>query len=194
LRLACLSDSSSSYCSLPTTLCCTQLIVMAQAGSGQAPGLSQKLDSNPPHRPPASERAESSLNPILSSARAAEAVTPGIHPSTYTAQSPPEESSTQSYFSKSDQPLSTELETSAQSPSQAAAGANSGDEILRRMSLAIMGRRESLSEIRGKNPELSLSGNIISATFNIPHSFKYRKGADWVRLSRWSLLAAAWWF
>lgn len=41
-------------------------------------------------------------------------------------------------------------------------------------------RRESLSDIRENNPDLALSGNIISATFNIPHSLEYRKGADWV--------------
>lgn len=42
-------------------------------------------------------------------------------------------------------------------------------------------RRESLTEIRAANPDLALSGNIISATFNTPHAFVYRKGGDWVR-------------
>ncbi|KAH6989494.1 family 20 glycosyltransferase [Ilyonectria sp. MPI-CAGE-AT-0026] len=42
-----------------------------------------------------------------------------------------------------------------------------------------MRRRESLSEIRAANPDLALTGNIISATFNTPHSFSYRKGGDW---------------
>ncbi|CAM1503561.1 Fc.00g011520.m01.CDS01 [Cosmosporella sp. VM-42] len=42
-----------------------------------------------------------------------------------------------------------------------------------------MRRRESLSEIRAANPDLALSGNIISATFSTPHSFKYRKGGEW---------------
>ncbi|CAK7229926.1 hypothetical protein SCUCBS95973_007396 [Sporothrix curviconia] len=41
-------------------------------------------------------------------------------------------------------------------------------------------RRSSLTDIRNSNPDLALSGNIISATFNIPHSLNYRKGADWV--------------
>ncbi|GKU20121.1 unnamed protein product [Fusarium langsethiae] len=45
-------------------------------------------------------------------------------------------------------------------------------------------RRESLSEIRAANPDLALSGNIISATFNTPHSFVYRKGGDWDLKSR----------
>lgn len=43
-----------------------------------------------------------------------------------------------------------------------------------------MARRESLSEIRAANPDLGLTGNIISVAFNIPYSFTYRKGSDWV--------------
>lgn len=43
-----------------------------------------------------------------------------------------------------------------------------------------MNRRESLSEIRAANPDLSLSGNIISATFTPTHAFSYRKGGQWV--------------
>jgi trehalose 6-phosphate synthase/phosphatase len=109
-----------------------------------------------------------------------EAVTPGIQPSTYLSHSS-SGSDSPSYFSQSDHRLITaEPGTIAQSPSEAAAGATSVGEILRRMSLATMGRRESLTEIRATNPDLALSGNIISAAFNIPHSFKYRKGADWV--------------
>ncbi|KYK62057.1 putative trehalose-6-phosphate synthase/trehalose phosphatase [Drechmeria coniospora] len=42
-----------------------------------------------------------------------------------------------------------------------------------------MARRESLSEIRAADPDLALTGNIISATFNIPHALTYHKGADW---------------
>ena len=43
-----------------------------------------------------------------------------------------------------------------------------------------MARRDSLTTIREANPELSLSGNIISATFNIPYALTYHKGGDWV--------------
>ncbi|KAJ6441410.1 trehalose-phosphatase [Purpureocillium lavendulum] len=42
-----------------------------------------------------------------------------------------------------------------------------------------MARRQSLSEIRAANPDLALSGNIISATFNIPHALTYKKDGDW---------------
>lgn len=47
-----------------------------------------------------------------------------------------------------------------------------------------MARRESLSELRAANPDLALSGNIISATFNLPHALAYRKDGDWVRRRR----------
>lgn len=63
-------------------------------------------------------------------------------------------------------------------------GAEGSKDFLRRLSFAVMGgRRDSISEIRKSSPDLSLTGNIISATFNIPHSLKYRKGADWVSCS-----------
>jgi len=71
----------------------------------------------------------------------------------------------------------------AQSPSDAASGATSNREILRRMSLSGGPKRQdSLSELdpRAANPSLGLSGGIISATFCIPHSLQYKKGADWV--------------
>ncbi|KAK7700957.1 hypothetical protein SLS64_010551 [Diaporthe eres] len=55
----------------------------------------------------------------------------------------------------------------------------SGHDILRRMSKASRGRRQTLSEIKSAFPALSLSGNVISATFNMPHSLRYRKGNDW---------------
>lgn len=42
-----------------------------------------------------------------------------------------------------------------------------------------MARRESVSEIRAANPDLGLTGNIISVAFNIPYSFTYRRGQDW---------------
>ncbi|PFH56445.1 hypothetical protein XA68_16490 [Ophiocordyceps unilateralis] len=42
-----------------------------------------------------------------------------------------------------------------------------------------MTRRESLAELRADNPDLALSGNIISVTFDLPHTLTYRKGGDW---------------
>ena len=71
----------------------------------------------------------------------------------------------------------------AQSPSEAASGAKSNRDILRRMSLTGgLQRKDSLNEIdpRAANPSLGLSGGVISATFCIPHSLTYRKGTEWV--------------
>lgn len=48
--------------------------------------------------------------------------------------------------------------------------------------------KASMSDIRSISPDLALTGNIISATFNLPHSLKYRKGADWVSQSSFFLL------
>ncbi|KAK4182681.1 putative glycosyltransferase [Podospora australis] len=60
------------------------------------------------------------------------------------------------------------------------AGLREGKEWMKRLSIAMMsGQHESMSEFRKISPDLALTGNIISATFNIPHSLKYRKGADW---------------
>ena len=75
----------------------------------------------------------------------------------------------------------------AQSPSDAASGAKSHHEILRRMSLTSPGaqRKDSLvdTDPRAANPSLGLSGGVISATFCIPHSLQLRNGADWVSKS-----------
>lgn len=69
-----------------------------------------------------------------------------------------------------------------------AAGASESTEFLRRLNTAVMGdHRESISDIRKSSPNLGLSGNIISATFNIPHSLKYHKGTDWVSLAPYHL-------
>jgi len=104
-------------------------------------------------------------------------VTPGIHIGEYASDSSTRP--TTSYFQHD---ISKLRETMAQSPTEAASGAKSNQDILRRMSLTGGRKRaESLTEVdpRAANPTLGLSGGIISATFCIPHSLKYRKGADW---------------
>jgi hypothetical protein len=71
----------------------------------------------------------------------------------------------------------------AQSPADAAVGAESNTESLRQISLATSSQKPgSLPEIdpRIAYPAMNLSGCIISATFCIPHSVAYRKGGDWV--------------
>lgn len=107
-------------------------------------------------------------------------VTPGINLSTYASDS--NGAVAQSYFAHDVQKLRGQL---AQSPSEAAEGAKSGHDILRRMSLSSHQRHVSLIDVdpRAANPSLSLSGSVISATFCIPYSLQYRKGRDWVSLS-----------
>jgi len=104
-------------------------------------------------------------------------VTPGIDLGEYNSGSSTGEPS---YFTHNINNLRNAM---AQSPSDAASGAKSHHEILRRMSLSSPGlqRKESLVDVdpRAANPSLGLSGGVISATFCIPHSLKYRKGADW---------------
>ncbi|KAI6081338.1 glycosyltransferase family 20 protein [Hypoxylon rubiginosum] len=115
-------------------------------------------------------------------------VTPGIMPSTYTRSSTDSaKNASPSYFTKdpnmqnnaiSDAPR-RESPAEISSPSNVAQGATSHMEVLRRMSVSLRGRRESISEIRAAAPDLALSGNIISVTFTTPHSMKYHKGGDW---------------
>jgi trehalose 6-phosphate synthase/phosphatase len=107
-------------------------------------------------------------------------VTPGIHLGEYdgSGDSP-------SYFTHDINKLRSSMakDSSAQSPSEAADGARTNRDILRRMSLTGGPKRqETLNELdpRVTFSSLGLSGGIISATFCIPHSLQYRKGADWV--------------
>ncbi|KUJ14999.1 uncharacterized protein LY89DRAFT_686584 [Mollisia scopiformis] len=103
-------------------------------------------------------------------------VTPGMH----LGEELPRKDTDPSYFTHD---LSRLGDGMAQSPVEAAHGAASNHEILRRMSLSGPGlqRKESLADIdpRAANPSLGLSGGVISATFCIPHSLRYRKGQDW---------------
>ena len=128
-------------------------------------------------RPLTSSSEHESLHPGLRPSLTKVPVTPGIHLDEYDSQ---DSEDSQSYFSHKGSKLK---ESMAQSPSDAASGAKSNHEILRRMSLTGgRKRQDSLNEIdpRAANPSLGLSGGIISATFCIPHSLQYRKGADWV--------------
>ncbi|KAF6816897.1 putative trehalose-6-phosphate synthase [Colletotrichum plurivorum] len=153
-------------------------------GGSSSPDLPRHLDAaavNPAPVNPA--------NPVLKSIALSDAVTPGIHQHTYLDSADNSRSGSPSYFSQSDRKVafasSDPSLSSAATPSitthnlPQSPGSITGKDILKRMTLAAMGRRESLSRIREANPDLQLSGNIISATFNIPHSLKYRKGSDW---------------
>ena len=70
------------------------------------------------------------------------------------------------------------------SPSKAAAGARSPQELLRRLSLVDNESSERLSaDPRAAYPTLQLSGRIISATFCIPYSLGFESGQDWVSIT-----------
>lgn len=133
-------------------------------------------------RPPIGERADTLLPPSLQPSITQVPVTPGINFDTYRSRDTDGQATgrtSPSYFSReaaaTSQPDITDL-----SPSEVAATATTTENLLSRMSLAAMGRRQSLSDIRAAHPDLHLSGNVISATFNIPHTLAYNKGADWV--------------
>lgn len=69
------------------------------------------------------------------------------------------------------------------SPSEAAAGARSGEELLRRLSLNGQRPQNSdkpESDPRVTHPSLNLSGNVISATFAVPYKISYASGCEWV--------------
>jgi trehalose 6-phosphate synthase/phosphatase len=76
-------------------------------------------------------------------------------------------------------PTQNKPDIRATSPTEAIRGAMSHHEVLRRMSLSFRGRRESITNIKSAVPDLGLSGNIISATFTLPYSVKYRGAGEW---------------
>lgn len=142
-------------------------------------------------RPSLNERTatESSLPPHHRLSVINIPVTPGIEARTYSQESGRSSQASGSYFHfqppKEVAASPDSLDDIIMSPTSpegvADAASMSGHDILRRMSRSSRGRRESLSDLRAAHPSLPLSGNVISATFNMPHSLKYRKGADWVR-------------
>ena len=69
------------------------------------------------------------------------------------------------------------------SPAEATAGARSGEEILRRISLAAPSSnlpQVAALDPRAMHPGLDLSGNVISATFCVPYKINYASGGEWV--------------
>ncbi|KAK4222254.1 hypothetical protein QBC38DRAFT_88059 [Podospora fimiseda] len=134
---------------------------------------------------PAPERSDSFLPPHLRASATNVQVMPDIFQDTYKTSDP--ERGLNDYFSRQaidhwiacSPALDSTHQQEQSFETKIAIGAQEGKDWLKRLELAAMGRRESLSDIRVISPDLALSGNIISATFNIPHSLKYRKGADW---------------
>ncbi|KAK4209095.1 trehalose-phosphatase [Rhypophila decipiens] len=139
----------------------------------------------PSARPAVPVRTETALPGHLKPAITAVPVTPGIDLGAYVPaddETPSNEAT--EYFSRkvvdhelAASPVPVGKEQPAQG--QIEAGAEAGKDFLKRLRLAAMGSQDSLTDIRSKYPGLSLSGNIISATFTVPHGLKYRKGQDW---------------
>lgn len=155
----------------------------------QPPDIAQPI----PLRPTVPDRAESTLPPHLRPSVIAVPVTPGITREAYESEASDKEaprgSGTSDYFSRHDidhaiaaSPAPGSTNREGQSfQNKVVTGAQEGKDFLRRLSIAVMGAQgESMSDIRAMSPDLSLTGNIISATFNIPHSLRYHKGAAWV--------------
>jgi hypothetical protein len=145
---------------------------MAQKFSDQGADLAESPAPLAPGG--AQDTGHPSLRPSLTKVP----VTPGIGLGKYSSASSTGEPS---YFTHDIANLRNSM---AQSPSDAASGAKSHHDILRRMSLSSPGlqRKNSLVDVdpRAANPTLGLSGGVISATFCIPHSLQLRSGADWV--------------
>ncbi|KAB5513612.1 glycosyltransferase family 20 protein [Coniochaeta sp. 2T2.1] len=152
------------------------------AGQESSPAQQQPEQEATASRPTIGERADTLLPPHVQPYITQVPVTPGINFDTYHHPHDGDDEEAPGtpkpdYFAPRQSisgPDLTDL-----SPSEVAATAKTTENLLSRMSLAAMGRRQSLSQIRATHPDLALSGNVISATFNIPHSLAYNKGADW---------------
>lgn len=110
-------------------------------------------------------------------------VTPGINLSTYNQQSPAlnDHARSPSYFTRDPAKQDRRPEqASSFSTHNILKGAMTSQEVLRRMSLSLRGRRESLSEIRNAAPDLGLTGNVISATYVTPYRIIHHKNGEWV--------------
>ncbi|KAK3718025.1 threalose-6-phosphate phosphatase [Vermiconidia calcicola] len=73
------------------------------------------------------------------------------------------------------------------SPAEAAAGARSPEELLRRLSLTRQSpEHQSAVDFNPRTayPGLELSGNIISATFCVPYKINYGSDGDWELIAR----------
>jgi trehalose 6-phosphate synthase/phosphatase len=169
------------------------------AGAANGAPQADPAENNPP-RPGIPDRAESSLPPHLRPSVIGVPVTPGITREAYESESSDKADgegaghSEPGYFSLHDvdhaiaaSPAPDTTNREGQSfQNKIDAGVQESTEFMRRLSIAVMhpptdtSAAESMHDIRSISPDLALTGNIISATFNIPHSVKYRKGDDWV--------------
>ncbi|KAK8126527.1 glycosyltransferase family 20 [Apiospora kogelbergensis] len=156
---------------------------------GRLDEVLQTEEINSP-RPELLQRAESELPAHERASNTNVPVTPGIHLTTYHDDDDKDRATSPNYFTTD--PANPQTQGSNvvnEKPGnseggEAAKGAMSDQDVLRRMSLASKGRRESITDIKQAVPELALTGNIISAAFNLPYALKYRQSGDWELGSR----------
>ncbi|KAI1817664.1 glycosyltransferase family 20 protein [Poronia punctata] len=159
----------------------TALSPLVTLPANDAAGESDSSPNLPPH-----QRADITNVPV----------TPGIHQNTYQTPSLQRTGAIESggYFTQD--PTKNDLTSTAKSlpvrsrqdvpteggstsPDDLIRGSLSGEEVLRRMSYAAAGHKESISDILSAAPDLGLTGNIISATFTTPHILRYHKNGEW---------------
>ncbi|OCK96538.1 glycosyltransferase family 20 protein [Cenococcum geophilum 1.58] len=148
---------------------------------------------------PAQLEQEPSTHPALHPSVTSVPVTPGVHLAGHSAyiepESTPQDTSlpfdpaqvapgpqwnANSYFAPKD-------EARPSSPTEAVAGARTGEELLRRLSLVgDPTSKHDLADVdpRAAHPSLNLSGGVISATFCVPYTLGYCPGLDWELKSR----------
>lgn len=88
--------------------------------------------------------------------------------------------STQSYFSTVPGANQDNAVKSPSSPEEAASGARSGTELLRRLSLVGTPQASPALYPQTAHPALKLTGRLISAAFCIPYKVGFSPGNKWV--------------
>jgi trehalose 6-phosphate synthase/phosphatase len=151
-----------------------------------APPATRPLQGSPE---PVDDDTHPALHPSVTNVP----VTPGVHLAGHSAYMEPKAShdtklpfdpetvtpgpqwNANSYFTPKE-------EQRAGSPTEAAAGATSREEVLRKMSdIPDPSFKQDLADVdpRAAHPGLNLSGGVISATFAVPYSIGYSPGKDW---------------
>ncbi|KAF2729001.1 hypothetical protein EJ04DRAFT_516242 [Polyplosphaeria fusca] len=160
-----------------------------------APAHSRSLSSETARAEAAQSPEEQETHPALDPSVTNVPVTPGVHLAGRSAYFEPEENA-----HSPDLPLDSDEtapgpqwnaksnfapkeEERSSSPTEVAAGARSGAEILRRLSLApdTATKRKDVADInpRTAHPGLNLSGRVLSATSCVPYTLSYSPGNDW---------------
>lgn len=125
----------------------------------------------------------------------ASTATPAVHSASTAAgnasdavnpQEPKQDESAASYFAAVPGTATAPKDAYAKSPmspADAASGATSGPELLRRLSLiggAHLSPATPVIDPRADHPGLQLTGRIISASLCIPYKVAHQAGQDWV--------------